>query len=63
MAIHDRRHGEIASGRHLGVIDRDIDELRSTYLHSLISVQPPRATGSSSVVTLSRPRDHLHLLL
>jgi len=26
-----------------------------TYLHSLISVQPPRATGSSSVVTLSRP--------
>jgi len=26
-----------------------------TYLHSLISVQPPRATLSSSVVTLSRP--------
>ena len=26
-----------------------------TYLHSLISVQPPRATRSSSVVTLSRP--------
>ena len=26
-----------------------------SYLHSLISVQPPRATRSSSVVTLSRP--------
>jgi len=26
-----------------------------TYLHSLISVQPPRATRSSSVVTLSQP--------
>ena len=26
-----------------------------TYLHSLISVQPPRATRSSSVITLSRP--------
>ena len=26
-----------------------------TYLHSLISVQPPRATRSSSVVALSRP--------
>ena len=26
-----------------------------TYLHSLISVQPPRATLSSSVVTLCRP--------
>ena len=26
-----------------------------TYLHSLISVQPPRATRSSSVVTLSPP--------
>ena len=26
-----------------------------TYLHSLISVQPPRATSSSSIVTLSRP--------
>ena len=26
-----------------------------TYMHSLISVQPPRATRSSSVVTLSRP--------
>ena len=26
-----------------------------TYLHSLISVQPPRATRSSSVVTLSLP--------
>ena len=31
-----------------------------TYLHSLISVQPARATRSSSDVTLSR---HLHLLL
>ena len=28
---------------------------QATYLHSLISVQPPRATRSSSVVTLSRP--------
>jgi len=26
-----------------------------TYLHSLISVQPPRVTRSSSIVTLSRP--------
>ena len=26
-----------------------------TYLHSLISVRPPRVTRSSSVVTLSRP--------
>ena len=26
-----------------------------SYLHSLISVQPPRATRSSSVVTISRP--------
>ena len=28
---------------------------QSSYLHSLISVQPPRATRSSSVVTLFRP--------
>jgi len=31
------------------------DRVQSVYLHSLITVQPPRGTRFSSVVTLSRP--------
>jgi len=34
-----------------------------TYLHSLISVQPTRATRSSSVVTLSRPPTSSSLII
>jgi len=34
-----------------------------TYLHSLISVQPPRATRSSSVVTLSQPPTSLRITI
>ena len=32
-----------------------------SHLHNLISLQPPRSTRSSSVVTLSRPANHLLL--
>jgi len=34
-----------------------------SYLHNLISLQPPHSTRSSSVVTLSRPKPANHLLL
>ena len=39
----------------LSLTDKALATAQPTYLHSLISVQPPRATRSSSVVTLSRP--------
>ena len=39
----------------LSLIYKALTTAQPTYLHSLISVQPPRATRSSSVVTLFRP--------
>jgi len=39
----------------LSLTYKTLTTAQPTYLHSLISVQPPSATRSSSVVTLSRP--------
>ena len=39
----------------LSLIYKALTTAQPTYLHSLLSDQPPRATCSSSVVTLSRP--------
>jgi len=36
---------------------------QATYLHNLISVQPPRSTHSSSLVTLARPPTSSSLLI
>jgi len=37
------------------VIFQRVDATHNPYLHNLISVQPPRSTRSSSLVTLARP--------
>ena len=39
----------------LSLTYKTLTTAQPTYLHSLISVQPPRATRSSSIVTFSRP--------
>jgi len=54
-SLHWLKINERIKYRLLSLTNKALTTAQPTYLHSLISVQPPRATRSSSVVTLSRP--------
>jgi len=47
--------GQRASNINFSLTYKVLTTVQPSYLHSLISLQPPRSTRSSSVVTLSRP--------
>jgi len=47
--------GETAEYNLLSLSYKVLTSTQPTYLHNLISVQPPRSTRSSSLVTLARP--------
>jgi len=53
-SLHWLKINERIEYKLLSLTYKALTTAQTTYLHSLISVQPPRATRSSSVVTLSR---------
>ena len=54
-SLHWLKVNERIEYKLLSLTYKALTTAQPTYLHSLISFQPPRATRSSSVVTLSRP--------
>ena len=54
-SLHWLKINERIEYKLLSLTCKTLATAQSSYLHNLISVQPPRATRSSSVVTLSRP--------
>jgi len=54
-SLHLFKINECIEYKLLSLTYKVLTTAQTTYLHSLISVQPPRATRPSSVVTLSRP--------
>ena len=54
-SLHWLKINERIEYKLLSLTYKALTTARTTYLHSLISVQSPRATRPSSVVTLSRP--------
>ena len=54
-SLHWLKINERIEYKLLSLTYKTLTTAQPTYLHSLISVQPPRATRSSSVVTLSPP--------
>ena len=54
-SLHWLKINERIEYKLLSLTYKALTTAQPTYLHSLISVQPTRATRSSSVVTLSRP--------
>ena len=54
-SLHWLKINERIEYKLLSLTYKALTTAQPTYLDSLISVQPPRATRSSSVVTLSRP--------
>jgi len=54
-SLHLLKINERIEYKLLSLTYKTLTTAQPSYLHSLVSVQPPRATRSSSVVTLSRP--------
>ena len=54
-SLHWLKINERIEYKLLSLTYKTLATAQPSYLHSLISVQPPRATRSSSVATLSRP--------
>jgi len=54
-SLHWLKVNERIEYKLLSLTYKTLTTAQPSYLHSLISVQPPRATHSSCIVTLSRP--------
>jgi len=54
-SLHWRSVTELIDYKLLSVSYKVLLSTQSTYLHNLISVQPPRSTRSSPLVTFTRP--------